>query len=137
LAEHSFMDEYVQPPPPPRGYSLAALFLLVTTAGIVAALARSATEHVIEWKFDSAIAAHAAIGLLVGAIVGFTTAQAYPRRLQGLFLGMATGGITGAVCATVAALGASFWLYLLGALALIAMGGFARFGHRRRNRQQS
>ncbi|HVW38424.1 MAG TPA: hypothetical protein VHB99_14005 [Pirellulales bacterium] len=137
MAEHAFMDEYVQPPPPPRGYSLAALFLLVTTAGIVAALARSATERIIEWKFDGEVAAHAAIGLLVGAIVGFTTAQAYPRRLQGLFLGMATGAATGAVCATVAALGASLWLYLLGALALIAMGGFARFGQRRRNRQQS
>ena len=132
VTEHSFMDQYVQrPPPPPRGYSLAALFLLVTTSGIIAALARSATLHV-EWKIDGGIVAHAAIGLLIGVAVGSLTAHAYPRRLQGQLLGGAVGGVTGGVCAAVAAAGASLWLYLLGALALVGMGLLARFGQQRR-----
>ena len=132
VTEHAFMDEYVKPPPPPpRGYSLAALFLLVTTSGIIAALARSATLHV-EWKIDAAIVAHAAMGLAIGAVVGSLTAHAYPRRLNGQLLGGAVGGVTGGICAAVAAAGASLWLYLLGALALVGMGLLARFGHRRR-----
>jgi len=134
VAEHAFMDEYVrEPPPPPRGYSLAALFLLVTTAGIVAALARSASMQ-INWKIDAGLVVHAGLGFFVGAVVGSITAQSYPRRLIGQLLGAAVGGLTGGVCAAVAAAGASSWLYLIGSLGLIGMGALARFGQRRRGR---
>lgn len=135
MTQHSFMDEYVrEPAPPPRGYSLAALFLLVTTAGIIAALARSATEHVSEWRFNGEIAGHAVLGFFIGATIGSITAQSYPRRLSGQLLGVAIGGFMGGACAVVAAAGASSWLYLVGAMALIGMGALARFGQRRRGR---
>lgn len=135
MAEHSFMDEYVrEPAPPPRGYSLAALFLLVTTAGIIFALFRSATEHVSQWRFNGEIAVHSIVGVFVGAAIGSITAQAYPRRLSSQLLGVAVGGLVGGICAAVAAAGASSWLYLVGALALIGMGVLARFGQRRRGR---
>lgn len=134
MAEHAFMDEYVrEPPPPPRGYSLAALFLLVTTAGIIAALARNASMQ-INWKIDVGLVAHAALGCVLGVIIGSITAQSYPRRLTGQLIGAAVGALTGGVCAAVAASGVSSWLYLIGGLVLIGMGALARFGQRRRGR---
>ena len=138
MSEHSFMDDYTRPPatPPARGYSLAALFLLVTTAGIVAALARNASLGS-DWKLQANtvfVLVHAAVGLVAGAAVGFVTGLAYPRSTAGALLGASIGGLTGGICVAIVAAGASFWLFLAGGAALVLMGACARFGQRRRSR---
>ena len=138
MSEHSFMDDYVRPPstPPARGYSLAALFLLVTTSGIVAALLRNASLQT-DWKAGADnrfLVVYGAIGCVVGAVVGFVSGLAYPRAREGALLGALAGGLTGGICSGIALAGASIWIFLMGGAALVAMGICARVGHHRRGR---
>lgn len=135
MGEHAFMEEYVRPPEPPspRGFSLAALFLLLTTAGVVAALARNASLNT---NFElnergKLVFAHAAFGALVGAAVGFFVGRSYPRRRAGGMIGASVGAFSGGICAGVAAAGASFWLFVVGAVALLSLGILSRVVHRR------
>lgn len=116
------------PAPSSQGYSLASLFLLVTTAGVVAGLARNIAQTQVEsWV----LASHAAVGSLLGSIAGAAIGFSYPRRLRGMFLGSFVGSLTGGICAALAAAGGSPWLFGLGALALLTLGFASRWIHRR------
>jgi hypothetical protein len=112
-------------PTSPRGYSLSALFLLVTTAGVVSALARGAWDT----KTESWILAiHAAGGLVLGGILGLCTGLNYPRGFAAAMIGMTVGAIIGSICATVAAAGTNGWLFVFGSAGIIALGFLARRG---------
>ena len=132
------MDQYMQTPeaPPPRGFSLAALFLLLTTAGVVAALARNASLHA-EWPnwqlngYSTLIVAHVAIGSVIGGAVGFFVGLSYKRRGRGCLIGSGVGVCSGGLCAGIAAAGASLWMFFFGSLTLIALGTLARLNRRR------
>ncbi|HJT31914.1 MAG TPA: hypothetical protein VJ783_07655 [Pirellulales bacterium] len=116
------------PAPSSQGYSLASLFLLVTTAGVIAGLARNIAQTQVEsWV----LAIHAAVGSLLGCIAGAVIGFSYPRRLRGMLLGFFVGGWTGGVCAALAAAGGSPWLFGLGALALLTLGFASRWIRRR------
>lgn len=138
MGEHSFMDQYMQSPetPPPRGFSLAALFLLLTTAGVVAALARNASLHA-EWPdwrlngYSTLIVAHVVIGSVIGGIVGFFVGLSYRRRTRGSLIGSGVGACSGGLCAGIAAAGASLWVFLFGSVTLITLGALARINRRR------
>lgn len=116
------------PAPSSQGYSLASLFLLVTTAGVVAGLARNIAQTQID---AMVLAVHAGIGSLIGCIAGAVIGFSYPRRLRGMLLGSFVGWLTGGVCAALAAAGGSPWLFGLGALALLTLGFASRWIHRR------
>lgn len=120
------------PAPSSQGYSLASLFLLVTTAGVIAGLARNIAQTQIE---SLVLAIHAAIGTLLGSIAGAVIGFGYPRRLRGMLLGSFVGSLTGGVCAALAAAGGSPWLFGLGALALLTLGFASRWIHRRKSIQ--
>jgi hypothetical protein len=112
-------------PATPRGFSLAALFLLVTTAGVVSALARGAWDTQTE---PGILAIHAAVGLVMGGGLGLWTGFYYPRRFPAAMIGMAVGAMTGCVCATVAAAGTNGWLFVGGSAGIMALGFLARRG---------
>ncbi len=132
------MDQYTEAPeaPPPRGFSLAALFLLLTTAGVVAALARSASLQA-EWPdwrlngYSTLIVAHVAIGSVIGGVVGFFVGLSYKRRRRGCLIGSGVGACSGGLCAGIAAAGASLWMFLFGSVALITLGALSRLNRRR------
>ncbi len=135
MGEHSFMDQYVRPPQasPPRGFSLAALFLLLTTAGVVAALARNASLNT-NWRLNEQstfVLVHVLIGVIVGACVGLFVGLSYPRRLAGSLIGASVGAVSGGICAGVATAGASLWVFASGAMAIVLLGILVRLGQRR------
>lgn len=117
-----------EPLPASQGYSLASLFLLVTTAGVIAGLARNITQAEVE---TSVVLIHGGIGSFLGFIVGAVIGFGYPRRFRGMLLGAFVGWLTGGVCAALAAAGGSPWLFGLGALALLTLGFASRWIHRR------
>ncbi len=114
-------------PATPRGFSLAALFLLVTTAGVVSALARGAWDTETE---GNVLAIHAAIGFVLGGTLGLWTGLYYPRRLPASIIGMAAGAVKGCACSAVAAAGTNGWLFVGGSAGIIALGLLARRGQR-------
>lgn len=134
MSEHSFMEEYVRPEQtPPRGFSLAALFLLLTTAGIVAALARNASLNT-NWQLNEQtkfVLLHAAMGVVAGACVGFFVGSSYMHRARGSLIGGSVGAATGGICAGIAAAGASLWVFVVGAVALVSLGVLARVNQSR------
>ncbi|HVC98606.1 MAG TPA: hypothetical protein VND64_33375 [Pirellulales bacterium] len=114
-------------PATPRGFSLAAMFLLVTTAGVVSALARGA------WNTETegyVLSIHAAIGVALGGGLGLWTGLYYPRRFPASMIGMAAGAVTGGTCSVVAAAGTNGWLFVGGSAGIIALGLLARRGQR-------
>jgi peptidoglycan/LPS O-acetylase OafA/YrhL len=112
-------------PATPRGFSLAALFLLVTTASVVFALASSAWDTQTEpWE----LSIHAAVGFVLGGALGLWTGLYYPRRLPAALIGSAVGAVTGCVCAVVAAAGTNGWLFVGGSAGIIVLGLLARRG---------
>ncbi|HUY33934.1 MAG TPA: hypothetical protein VMV69_14400 [Pirellulales bacterium] len=127
MAEESPFDVElnVARPATPRGFSLAGLFLLVTTAGVVSALARGAWDTQTEGYL---VSIHAAIGSVVGAGLGLWTGLHYPRRLPAAMIGMAVGALTGGACAAVAAAGTNGWLFVGGSAGIIVLGLLARRG---------
>lgn len=134
MVEHSFMEEYVRPPqaPSPRGFSLAALFLLLTTAGVVAALARNASLNT-DWQlnnFSILVLGHAVLGVVFGGIVGFFVGISYPRPMKGGAIGATAGSLSGGISASIAAAGASLWIFVVGAIALVSLGVLVRWTRR-------
>ncbi|HEV3344071.1 MAG TPA: hypothetical protein VG125_27095 [Pirellulales bacterium] len=127
-AERSFMDDLAAPEPghPPGGFSLASLFLLVTAAGVIALLARKIVETEIE---VTVVTIHAIIGGFIGGIAGAIIGGGYPRPSVSGPLGWLAGTLTGAVCAATAASGGSPWLFVVGAVALVALGVASRWMH--------
>lgn len=128
--DDSFMDDLAQPEPAPvqGGYSLASLFLLVTVAGVIALLARKIVETKIEVTI---VGVHAVVGGLIGGIAGAIIGAGYPRPISSALLGWVAGTLTGATCAATAASGGSPWLFIVGAVALVALGVASRWMHRR------
>jgi hypothetical protein len=112
-------------PATPRGFSLAALFMLVTTAGVVSALARSGWDTKTETWI---LSLHAAVGFVLGGILGLWTGLYYPRRLPAAMIGTIVGAVTGGVCAFIAAAGTNGWLFVGGSAGIIALGFLARWG---------
>jgi hypothetical protein len=129
MAEQSpFAEETnVARPATPQGFSLAALFLLVTTAGVVSALARGAWNTETE---SDILSIHAAIGFMLGGGLGLWTGLYYPRRLPAAIIGVAVGAVTWGVCAAVAAAGTNGWMFVGGSVGVIVLGLLARRGHR-------
>lgn len=107
-----------------QGYSLTALFLLVTTAALVLGLASSTDGRAIS-RVDDIVVAQIVLGAMFGGGVGCAAAAAYPRRGRSLLIGLFTGAGTGGVCAFSAAAGASIWLYLAGAAGLLLLGAIS------------
>jgi peptidoglycan/LPS O-acetylase OafA/YrhL len=125
--ESPFSEETkVARPATPRGFSLAALFLLVTTAGVVSALARGAWDTETE---GDVLSIHATVGFVLGGGLGLWTGLYYPRRLPASMIGMAVGAVTGGICAAVAAAGTNGWLFVGGSAGIIALGLLARRRH--------
>jgi len=119
-------DLKVERPATPRGFSLAAMFLLVTTAGVISALARGAWNTETEGDI---LSLHAAIGFMLGGGLGFWTGLYYPRRFPASMIGMAVGAVTGGICAAVAAAGTNGWLFVGGSAGIIVLGLLSRRGH--------
>jgi hypothetical protein len=128
--DNPFMDDLAKPEPAPvqGGYSLASLFLLVTAAGVIALLARKIVET--ETKV-TIVGVHAVVGGLIGGIAGAIIGAGYPRPVSSALLGWIVGTLTGATCAATAASGGSPWLFIVGAVALVALGVASRWMHRR------
>jgi hypothetical protein len=124
------MDDLAAPEPAHSqgGFSLASLFLLVTAAGVIALLARKIVETDIEVTI---VGIHAAIGGFIGGIAGGIIGAGYPRPVFSGLLGWLVGALTGAVCAATAASGGSPWLFVVGAVALMALGVASRWMHGR------
>ena len=101
--------------------------LLVTTAGVVSALARSAWETETEGDI---LSIHAAIGFMLGGGLGLWTGLYYPRRFPASMIGLAVGAVIGGICAAVAAAGTNGWLFVSGSAGIIALGLLARRGQR-------
>jgi hypothetical protein len=128
-AERSFLDDLAasEPVPVQGGFSLASLFLLVTAAGVIALLARKIVETEIE---VTVVMIHAGIGGFIGGIAGAIVGAGYPRPLPSGLLGWLVGTLTGAICAATAASGGSPWLFVVGAVALVALGVASRWIHK-------
>jgi hypothetical protein len=113
-----------EPVPVQGGFSLASLFLLVTAAGVIALLARKIVETDIEVTI---VAIHAIVGGIIGGIAGAIIGAGYPRAVGSGLLGWLVGTATGAICAATAAAGGSPWLFVVGAVALVALGIASRW----------
>ena len=129
-AEPSIMDDLAAPAPAPGegGFSLASLFLLVTASGVMALLARAMVETELDVRV---MGFHAAAGALIGGIAGAIIGAGYPRPLASALLGWMVGTLAGAVSAATAASGGTSWLFLIGAVALVALGIASRWMLRR------
>lgn len=125
-SEHSFMDDLTrpEPAPPQGGFSLASLFLLVTAAGVIALLGRTIVETEIKVTI---VVIHAIVGGFIGGIAGAIIGAGYPRAVASGLLGWFVGTATGAICAATAASGGSPWLFVVGAVALVALGIASRW----------
>jgi hypothetical protein len=117
---------------PSGGYSLAALFLLVTATAIVLAIVGASTSNQNQTQGEW-IVAHAVVGAFFGGAIGFWTALSYRRRRSNIAIGSFAGAITGGACAAAAAAGASFWLFVGGSVGLVLFGLADRLIHGNRS----
>jgi hypothetical protein len=82
-----------------RGYSLAAVFLLVATIAVLTAMARSVfTIKQPPWEV---FIPNLIIGLLGGALIGGTVGIHYERRVRSTLCGILVGGIAGQMGAAI------------------------------------
>ena len=78
-----------------RGYSLAALFLLMATIAVVAAMASSVPSwSKVAWNVAIP---NLVVGFLGGAILGGTLGIHYERRIRSTLAGIAMGAVVGLV----------------------------------------
>ncbi|MEX2122036.1 MAG: hypothetical protein WD847_20820 [Pirellulales bacterium] len=107
-----------------RGFPLTTVFLLVTTAAVILALAGAARQRMGGHNPED-VAAICFVGFIVGGIVGFFSGSSEPRRGPFNLATSMAGALTGTACAFVLLLGASFWLFLGGGALLVLLGALA------------
>jgi hypothetical protein len=76
-----------------RGYSLAALFLLIATVAVLAAMA--STIPLSGNVPDGVVAANLIVGFLGGALIGGTIGIHYERRIRSTAVGALVGSLAG------------------------------------------
>jgi hypothetical protein len=82
-----------------RGYSLAALFLLIATVAVLAAMASSVPAwNKIPWGVATP---NLLIGFIGGSMIGGTTGIQYERRLRSTLVGMLVGSQAGMIAAAL------------------------------------
>lgn len=107
-----------------RGFPLTTVFLLVTTAAVVLALAGTARQRMGGHNADT-IAVVCFVGFVVGGIVGFFSGSSEGRPGSLNLTTSTAGAVTGVACGFILWLGASFWLFLGGSAILIVLGALA------------
>jgi hypothetical protein len=78
---------------------LAAVFLLVATIAVLAAMARSVVD--VRSVPGEVLVPNLVVGLLGGALIGGTIGIQYQQRVRSTVVGIATGGMTGLVAAAI------------------------------------
>jgi hypothetical protein len=124
------------PPPPPariRGarFSLAALVLLVTTSGVVFGAAAAASGPQPRWHLEQVLA-NAAIGLVMGALLGGYLAASYELHAGWTFPSVAAGLLAGAIAGALSGCEIHLPTALVGSAVLIGVGGLCRLLSARR-----
>ena len=76
-----------------RGYSLAALFLLIATVAVLAAMA--STIPLTGNMPDAVVTANLIVGFLGGALIGGTIGIHYERRIRSTAVGALVGSLAG------------------------------------------
>src|SRR5688500_10032537 len=81
-----------------RGYSLAAVFLLIATIAVLASMARSVSMRNVPWEV---LAPNLAMGILGGGLIGGTIGIQYQQRVRSTIIGIMGGSLTGLVAAAI------------------------------------
>jgi hypothetical protein len=82
-----------------RGYSLAAVFLLIATIAVLLAMARSAFS--LKAVPEEVLGANLLVGFLGGALIGGSIGIQYQRRVRSTVCGILTGGLAGLVAGVI------------------------------------
>jgi hypothetical protein len=120
------VEDKVARPATPRGFSLAALFLLVTTAAWFRRwLAVLGTPRPRGPSCRSMPPSGSCWEVVLDCGPASTTRAGLPASM----IGLAVGAVTRGICAAVAAAGTNGWLFVGGSAGIIALGLLARRGH--------
>ena len=118
--------------PERRGYSLKALFLLVTLCAVFASLLHSGIQRHREARMHSrptvpAVIAVAVVSLVVGSAIGGMSGLSHPPRVKNALLGALTGTLSGGAAAALIVCPPRWQAILPGCLVLLIMGGITRW----------
>ncbi len=118
--------------PERRGYSLKALFLLVTLSAVFASLLNSGIQRYRGARTLSRPTVPVAIGvaivsLVVGSAIGGVGGLRRPPRVQNALLGALTGIVSGGAAAAIIVFPPRWQALLPACLVLLIMGGITRW----------